>query len=432
MENNDIDVILPDPAAKEKSGIFYGWYIVFTCFVGMAMGWAAVAVFGFSSFAHLLHLEFGWSFSSLGFGMSLFGWTVVVTSPILGWMLDRYGVRRVLLPSAILFSLVVAAMSMMNSNIIWFYIGTCLMAVLGAGTGAAPYSKALLGWFDKKRGLAFGLGLSGVGVGAFILPKFIDLVSSAYSWREAYLAVAASIVLISGVIIFVFMRDSAKEIGLPRDGLRDDSGEGENDDYQLIGLTTAEAFSSKVFWMMLAAFLLLGITLSGVLVHLKQLLIISGVEASKAGGILSFLGVAVIFGRILAGYMMDKFFAPYVAVLFFLGPIAGIYMLANGVTGVDAIIATVLIGLAIGAEFDILGFFTSKYCGMKKFGTLFGWVFAAFQMGHSIGAFLTGYAIDQNILKVVLTGYMVGLIVVCILFLLLGPYTKFAVANNTE
>jgi predicted MFS family arabinose efflux permease len=63
---------------------------------------------------------------------------------------------------------------------------------------------------------------------------------------------------------------------------------------------------------------------------------------------------------------------------------------------------------------------------------LFGWVFAAFQMGHSIGAFLTGYAIDQNILKVVLTGYMVGLIVVCILFLLLGPYTKFAVANNTE
>jgi hypothetical protein len=122
---------------------------------------------------------------------------------------------------------------------------------------------------------------------------------------------------------------------------------------------------------------------------------------------------------------MDRIFAPYVAVIFFIGPIIGYFIFLQGVTGFNAIIAIVLIGLATGAEFDILGFFTSKYCGVKNFGVLFGWLFAAFQLGHSLGAYLTGYAIDQDTLSILLTGYMVGLIFVCAMLLMLGPYTDF-------
>ena len=124
--------------------------------------------------------------------------------------------------------------------------------------------------------------------------------------------------------------------------------------------------------------------------------------------------------------MMDRVFAPYVAVMFFIGPILGYFIFVQGATGYEAVIAIFLIGLATGAEFDILSFFTSKYCGMKNFGVLFGWVFAAFQLGHSLGAYLTGYAIDNEIVSLLLSGYMVGLIVVCALLLMLGPYTRFA------
>jgi predicted MFS family arabinose efflux permease len=180
-----------------------------------------------------------------------------------------------------------------------------------------------------------------------------------------------------------------------------------------------------VFWLLLGSFFVIGITMSGVLVHMKQLLIISGIEVAEATKVLSLLGVAIIFGRILAGYLMDRIFAPYIAVIFFIGPIIGYFLFLQSMTGFHAIIAIILIGLATGAEFDILSFFTSKYCGMKNFGVLFGWLFAAFQLGHSLGAYLTGYAIDQEILSTLLTGYMIGLIFVCALLLMLGPYTNF-------
>jgi len=408
-----------------KTGIFYGWYVVFACWVGVATGWAVVVVFSFSSFAPMLHTEFGWGFASIGFAMTLFGWCVVITSPIVGWLIDKYGVRRVLLPSIILLGLVTCSMSMLNSSILGFYVGICLMGILGAGTGIGSFSKVLLGWFDKKRGLALGVGLSGVGVGAFFAPLFIEAMADAYGWRGAYIALGGSIMVISGVVCFFLLKNSSSEMGLSRDGVVEASHEQRDRTYDKTGFSVKEASSKAVFWLLLGSFFLIGITMSGVLVHLKQLLIVSGIEVADATRVLSLLGVAIIFGRIMAGYLMDRIFAPYVAVMFFIGPIIGYFIFLQGVTSFDAIIAIVLIGLATGAEFDILSFFTSKYCGMKNFGVLFGWLFAAFQLGHSLGAYLTGYAIDQETLSILLTGYMVGLIFVCAMLLMLGPYTDF-------
>ena len=87
--------------------------------------------------------------------MALFGWCIVITSPVVGWLIDKHGPRRVLLPSIFLLGLVVCSMSMLNSSIISFYVGMSLMGIFGAGTGVAPYSKILLGWFDKKTRAGF-------------------------------------------------------------------------------------------------------------------------------------------------------------------------------------------------------------------------------------------------------------------------------------
>jgi MFS family permease len=410
----------------ENTGVFYGWYVVMASVVGTAMGWAVAVVFSFSSFAPLLHNEFGWSFTSIGFAMALFGWGIVITSPIAGWLIDKYGPRRVLLPSIFLLGLVVCAMSMLNASIISFYIGMGLMGVFGAGTGVASYSKILLGWFDKKRGLALGVGLSGVGVGAFIAPLFIEAVADNYGWRGAYIALGCSIWVISGSVCYIFLKNSSSEMGLKMDGV----GRLTSQDYEhpakVTGFSLKEATSKHMFWLLIASFFVLGITMSGVVVHMKQLLIVRGVDVADAAQVLSILGVAVMFGRILAGYLMDRVFAPYVAVMFFIGPMIGFFMLVQGVTGFEAIVAIFLVGLAVGAEFDILSFFTSKYFGMKSFGVVFGWIFASFQIGQSLGAYLTGYAVDNEHVPILLTTYMGGIIFSCACFLLLGPYTDFA------
>ena len=208
--------------------------------------------------------------------MTLFGWTIVLTSPLVGWLIDRYGPRRVLLPSIVLLGLVVCSMSMMNASIVGFYVGICLMGILGAGTGIGSYSKVLLGWFDRKRGLALGVGLSGVGVGAFMAPLFIEAMANAYGWRGAYIALGCSIVVISGVVCFFLLRDSAADMGLHRDGLGEMSGEDDARSYQATGYSLREASSKYVFWLLMAAFFVIGVTMSGVLVHMKQLLIVSG------------------------------------------------------------------------------------------------------------------------------------------------------------
>ena len=409
---------------QENTGIFYGWYVVLASVVGTAMGWAVAIVFSFSSFAPLLHDEFGWSFASIGFAMFLFGWGIVITSPIVGWLIDRYGVRRVLLPSILLLGLSVCSMSMLNSSIVWFYVGICLMGILGAGTGVGSYSKVLLGWFDKKRGLALGVGLSGVGLGAFLAPLFIEAMTEAYGWRGAYIALGCSIIVISGGVSYALVKNSSSDMGLRKDG----AGKLSADDHlgKVTGFSLKEATSKHMFWLMMGSFFVLGITMSGVTIHMKQLLIVSGVAVAEAAKVLSVLGIAVIFGRVFAGFLMDRIFAPYVAIMFFAGPMIGYFMFVQGVSGFDAIVAIFLVGLATGAEFDILSFFTSKYLGMKSFGTLFGWIFASFQLGQSLGAYLTGYALDNELLSQLLTVYMGGLIFACICFLMLGPYTNFA------
>ena len=407
-----------------NTGIFYGWYVVLACVIGLSMGWAVAIVFSFSSFAPLLHDEFGWSFASIGFAMFLFGWGIVISSPIVGWLIDKYGVRRILLPSIVLLGLSACAMSMLNSSIVWFYVGICLMGILGAGTGVGSYSKVLLGWFDKKRGLALGVGLSGVGLGAFLAPLFIEAMAEAYGWRGAYIAMGCSIIVISGGVSYALMKNSSADMGLRKDG----AGKVSLHDRvaTVTGFSLKEATYKHTFWLMMGSFFVLGIVMSGVTIHMKQLLIVSGVEVADAAKVLSVLGIAVVLGRVFAGFLMDRIFAPYVAVLFFVGPMIGYFMFIQGVTEFDAIVAIFLIGLATGAEFDILSFFTSKYLGMKNFGTLFGWIFASFQLGQSLGAYLTGYAIDNESLSLLLTTYMGGLIFACICFLMLGPYTDFA------
>ena len=419
--------------AESNSGsarIFYGWYVVMACVVGTAMGWAVAVIFSFSSFAPLLHNEFGWSFTSIGVAMALFGWCIVITSPVVGWLIDKHGPRRVLLPSIFLLGLVVCSMSMLNSSIISFYVGMSLMGIFGAGTGVAPYSKILLGWFDKKRGLALGIGLSGVGLGAFLAPLFIEAVTDAYGWRGAYLALGCSIWVISGIVCYVFLKNSSSEMGLKMDGAGKLTVEDEERLLTKTGFSVKEATSKRIFWLLIVSFFVLGITMSGVVVHMKQLLIVSGVAITDAAQVLSILGIAVILGRILAGYLMDRIFAPYVAVMFFLGPMIGYFMFIQGVTGFEAIVALFLFGVAVGAEFDILSFFTSKYFGMKNFGILFGWIFASFQIGQSLGAYLTGYAIDSEQLSMLLTVYTGGIIFACVCFLLLGPYTSFAINDS--
>jgi len=125
------------------------------------------------------------------------------------------------------------------------------------------------------------------------------------------------------------------------------------------------------------------------------MLIGRGVDPETAALCMSSLGLGLIFGRVLAGFLMDRFFAPYVTAVFLLGLVAGIATLATGTSGYQVFVAAILVGLATGSEIGEIAYIVSRYFGPRAFALIYGIMFAAFQVGSAFGPPLMGYYYDR-------------------------------------
>jgi len=405
-----------------RPSIFYGWYNVTVAFFGMALSYAMFTVFAFGTFVKPLEEEFGWQRGELSFALTMTNIAVVIASPSLGFIIDRLGVRRVLIPSLILMGLAVASMTLMTGNIWHFYAMYLLIPILGAGTLPQSYSRVIIAWFNHRRGLALGIALSGFGVGAAIVPSFAQMMIEIYGWRMAYLGFAAAILCVSLPMTILLLKENPQEMGVRPDGNNDDEVI-DTSTAMNVSLTGSEAAKTRSYWLILVSFLLVGIAITSILAHLVPMLIDRGVEPRTAALCMTALGVGLIFGRILAGFLMDYFFAPYVAATFLLGLVAGIIILALGTSNGLVFVAAMFVGLATGSEISEIAYICSRFFGPRSFGQIYGIMFAAFQFGSAFGPPMMGLYFDR-------TGNYIGALWVlaaiamtgAILIALLGPY----------
>ena len=412
-----------DPAQPPRK-LFYGWFVVGGTVVGLASGWSAL-FFTFGTFIRPLEEAFGWQRAQISVGFSIVSLTAVVVSPLLGMLVDKYGARRVLLPSAAMLGLVIASGYGLTANIWHFYLIWFGVAFLGAGTSPLTYSRLIVKWFDKRRGLALGIGLAGVGIGSAVLPQIVQNVTASYSWREAYLSLGAIVLIVSLPILYKLVRDDPNEFGLGPDGEVLQQSGSRASQKTLPGFTAREATRHSAFWLMIGLFAMVGLITAAIIAHLIPLMIDRGASPAQAATAQSLLGISLIFGRVLAGYLMDRFFAPRVAVAFLLGPLVGLALLATGVAGVPVFIASILVGLATGAEFDVMSYLTSRYFGLRSFGQLYGYFFSVFQLGAASGPILMGYVFDVSGEYVSALWILVGATALACLFAgLIGAYPK--------
>jgi predicted MFS family arabinose efflux permease len=164
------------------------------------------------------------------------------------------------------------------------------------------------------------------------------------------------------------------------------------------GFGVAESLRSATFWMLWAVFCLLSFSLYGLLPHFVPMLTDRGMSTAQAALAASTVGITIIIARVGIGYLIDRFFAPRVALLFFLASAAGIGLLAVNPTGGTAFLAAVLVGLSIGAEIDLLAYLTTRYFGLRNFGAVYGLMFAALLVGTSAGpvSFGVGYELSGS------------------------------------
>ena len=393
----------------------------------MGLSYAMFTIFAFGVFVKPLEDEFGWTRGELSFAVTMTNFAVVIASPCLGLIIDKFGVRRVLIPSVILMGLTVASMTLLSANLWHFYLLYFLIPLLGAGTLPQSYSRVLIAWFSRRRGIALGISLAGFGVGAMLVPVFAQMMIENHGWRLAYAGFAAAIFALALPMAVFVLKESPAEMGLKPDGDPPENTSMDDDpvpvDAAAAGLSCPQAARTHSFWLILVSFMLVGIGITSILAHLVPMLIDRGVTPAGAALCMSSLALGLIAGRVLAGYLMDYFFAPYVAACFLLGLLAGIVILATGTAGALVFVAAVCVGMATGSEISEIAYICSRYFGPRAFGLIYGLMFAAFQLGSMIGAPLMGLYYDRAGNYIGALWVVAGIVVIgTILIALLGPY----------
>ncbi len=396
-------------------GIFGNrWWVVVATVLGLIVGAGPINVFAFGVFLKPVTAELGVGRAELSSALTLHSLIGAIACPFFGWLLDRWGARRIMIPGVLLFALVTAGFALMRASpfAVTYLIFACA-GLLAPVQGPIPYSSVTAHWFDRQRGLALGIGMAGVGLGVALMPQLARVLIGAVGWRLAYVGLAAAVLLFAFVPVALFIREPP---GLRTRAHRASAA-------ALPGMPFAAAIRSPLFWGLGIAFFFDVMAINGTLTHVVALLTDRGMPLMAATGALSGAGLALLAGRTLSGWCLDRFRGAYVAVGFFVMPMIGIALLASGAGGIVPLLGAVACGLGIGAEVDLMAFFASRYFGLRDYAKIYGLMFGLFGFGTGIGPALSGASFDLFHSYVpIFVVYEAMLIVTCAIFLRLGPY----------
>jgi len=411
---------------RQTSGkLFHGWWIVLVAAIGLSMGYGPIVTFTFGVFLKPLTQEFGWSRGQISQAFSLSLLVMSFLFPLVGRLVDRFGARKVIIPSVLLFGLSLMLLSLLSASLWYLYAVYALLGIAGGGTAPVPYSNVISHWFDKRRGLALGVAMVGLGLSTFIMPSLAQTLIASGGWRQAYVLIGLMVMAVAIPVVALFLKETPQMLGLSPDGETLDKQRVKSHT-DVEGMSLPEARQTGTFWILVSGFFLMSASVHGCLLHLPSLLTDRGFSPQRAAFATSLFGGALLFGRVGAGYLLDRFFASSVAVCFFSGATLGLILLWSGVTGPLAFVAAFLVGLGMGAEGDIIAYLISRYFGLRAFGEIYGYAFGAFTLGGVVGPLLMGKGFDAT------GSYSLGLGVFVIaslaaagLMTRLGPYRSW-------
>ena len=314
-------------------------------------------------------------------------------------------------------------MYFLTANLWHFYALYLLLGAVGSGTTPVSYSKVISRWFDQKRGLALGLAMAGSGLGAAIMSPLAQALIATVGWRHAYVLLGLLAIGVTVPVVGLFLKEAPQTMGLLPDGETVVQAGTTKPSGQEAGMSSHEAWHTGTFWLMLGAFFLISVSFHGYIVHLVPLLTDRGTSAQSAALVVSLGATGAVLGRVVGGYLLDHFFAPYIAIGFFCGFALGIFLLWSGASGGLVFAAAVLVGLGLGAEFDVMAYMVSRYFGLRAFGEIYSYAFAAFTLGAVIGPLLMGVSFDSTgSYGPALAGFVVATLIAAGLMTQLGPY----------
>lgn len=390
------------------------WWVAGGSTVGLIVGNGAIVLFTYGILVNPIVTEFGWTRGIVGTANFFAHLTAALATPFVGILIDRFGIRRTSLTFITLFSLSVAAIGLTPASPAIFFLLYAICGVFSAGQTPMPYAKAVSACFDARRGLALGIAMTGVGIGTSLIPRWTQFLVDNYGWREAYFGLGLTTFVFAFPAVALFVGQADRRLSRGR-------GAGAPD---VPGFSAREALRSRNFWIIGIAAVLFATAILGTIGHLVPLMIDYGMDRQTAAWMMLVVGISTIIGRLLSGYLLDRFFAPYVAAAFFGLPLISISLLTSGAGDFAFYFINIGLGLGLGAEIDLMGFLVSRYFGLRAYGQIYGFIFALFAIGSGTGPMAHGFVYD-------LTGsynvsHMISIVLVFLagtLLWRLGPYT---------
>jgi MFS family permease len=354
--------IVGEPTARVDLAEFRrGWHILVLAVLGVATCVTATVLYGFGVLVIPLQKAFGLARADLQLSITCLFLGAGVACHLAGVLNQRYGMRGVTMLSLLALSLGYLALTLFHGTLWHLYLAFALLAFAGVGTLQVTWSHLVNEWFERNRGLALAIVLSGTGLAASVLPPVLTWAIARWDWRAGFVVMAAPTLLLTLPLTLMWMRSPARLAATHRT------------DAVLLGESWSSAIRGRKFWTLTVALTLAVSAVLGLLTSVIPLLRDEGFDAATASGIFSSFGVSLVAGRIVVGYLLDRLWPAGISAAALALPAIGCFMLATIHSNVPALVAAcALIGIGTGAEFDISAYLLARYFGMRDFSRLYG------------------------------------------------------------
>ena len=382
--------------------VYYGWVIVAVSFVNLAV------VFGiwysFSVFFVAILKEFGWSRAATAGVFSCFMMVHSLSAVVIGGYIDRLGPRLVFPAASCIVALGLFLSSRLHS--LWeFYLWYGILTSIGVcAIGFIAHGIVLPKWFNRKRGLAIGIAMAGVGIGMQLLVPATQFMISTLGWRSAYCMLALIILVLLFPLNALLQRKDPEEIGQVPDGASagdhaESGSTGKADLFQQpIAGTIGEAVRTRSFWFLSLTFFFTPMAVQGTLIHQVAGVVDKGFSAAQGAFIFGLAGIMGSGGKILFGYLSDKIgrekaFGLGLGCAFF-----GVFSLLLLQPGRDTLLYAyaLLFGLGYGSVAAIFPARAADLFLGPHFGKILGILSLAGGLGGAFGVWVSGKIFDMT------------------------------------
>jgi MFS family permease len=357
---------------------------------GIGYSTMAIQTYGVGPFVGSLEQAFGWSRAEIMIGLTISNTVGVLLNFAVGVLADRMGPRRVALGGVVLKSTAIALLatatgSVLNWSLLW------LVVAFGAVLAQANvWASAVASRFDKGRGLALAVTLSGSSFCAAIVPVLATWLIGEYGWRMAFVGVGLAWLAVAFPVVFLFFHGRQDEERLRRKAVERTAAPA------LPGVTIREGMRMAAFWRLIVAAFAFAFYTMAISPNLVPMLMSKGETAIAAAGIAALMGVTGIVARLSAGVLLDVVSANVLGTIVFVLPVFGCaLMLADAPGALVLTLAVASFGITIGAEYDVVFYLTSRHFGLRSFAAMMGGLLTAGALGGAIAPVVAGWFYDR-------------------------------------